>query len=407
MQTRLKIAFISFEYPPDTSGGGIGTYTKQVSSILREDNHAVFVFCGATKDSYEYEENGIMIYRINANSSHEFRNRILDTFKAKHHTIRFDVIESPDYGADGYFIKKEFPLLPYIVKLHTPTYLLREFNNHYKQYIYPKKYLTRIKSSIKKLLEHPVQNSYNYKQDIEYLNVNLADLIVSPSESLAKRISRQWKIKMEKIIIVPNPYISIKELLAIPLEYNSNRITFIGKLSFLKGIFDFIDAIPIVLKKNPSLQFRFIGEDSFSPEQDKTMSEYLISRNHQYKSNIEFTGKVRLDDIPKYLAETDVVVCNSLWENYPTVILEAMSAGRIVIGSKVGGIPEIIVHQKNGLLVGSKNAKDLAEKILWVYSNKLKVREIGHNAKSFIEQNSGSNVLAKKIIHSYQLAITK
>lgn len=405
MQAVLKIAFISYEYPPDTSGGGIGTYTKEVTAILRDNNNTVFIFCGTNKENYEYEENGLMIYRIKSGSTEEFRNSVLNTFRKKHKSIMFDVIESPDYGADGYFIKKEFPLLPYIVKLHTPTYLLREFNNHYRQYVYPKKYLTRIKSGIKKVLKIPVYNNYNYKQDIEYLNVNLADLIISPSVALAKRINRDWKIKLQKIIIVPNPFKPNTKLVTIPLTYDHNRITFIGKLSFLKGMFDFIDAIPMVLKKNPALQFRFIGEDSFSVEKDKTMRDYLVSRNQQYQGNIEFTGKVCLDDIPKYLAETDIVVCNSLWENYPTVVLEAMSAGRIVIGTKVGGIPEIIIHKKNGLLVSSKNAKDLVQKILWVYFNKLKVKDIGNNARRFVEQISDSNTLSEKIINSYQLTI--
>jgi glycosyltransferase involved in cell wall biosynthesis len=190
--------------------------------------------------------------------------------------------------------------------------------------------------------------------------------------------------------------------LSIPLEYNHNRITFIGKLSILKGAIDFITIIPIVLKNYPNMKFRFIGEDSYSPDSHITMKDFMLERLEKYKENIEFTGKVELVEIEKYLSETDILICNSLWENYPTVILEAMSAGRVVIGTKVGGIPEIIRHGKNALIVKSKSGRNIANEILKCYGDKRKMKILGENARSFIMQVSSNDKLFNQIINNYK-----
>jgi glycogen(starch) synthase len=393
----LNIAYISYEYPPDTSGGGIGTYTEQVATILASKGHKVSVFSGTTSDSYSKNLNGVFVYRIQAKNAEEFRIRVVNIFNSINKERSFDIIESPDYGADGYHIKLTNPELPYVIKLHTPTYIIKEYNNYYLQYILPKQFLTQLK--IKFWRRKKTDISIN---DIEFLNVQMADRVFSPSYELAQRIVKDWHIPFSRISIIPNPYQPNVMQLSIPLEYNHNRITFIGKLSILKGALDFITIIPIVLKKYPNMKFRFIGEDSYSPDDNLTMKGFILERLKKYKKNIEFTGKVELVEIEKYLSETDFLICNSLWENYPTVILEAMSAGRVVIGTKVGGIPEIIRHGKNALIVKSKSGRKIANEILKCYGDRRKMKILGGNARSFIMHVSSNDKLFNQIISNYK-----
>ncbi len=392
----LNIAYISYEYPPDTSGGGIGTYTDQVATMLVEQGHKVSVFCGTTSHSYTKKLNGISVYRIQAQNKEEFRIRVVNTFNAVHNERPFNLIESPDYGADGYHVKLTNPDLPYVVKLHTPTYIIKEYNNYYRQYILPKQLLHRIKNKLLRRGKTDISND-----DIEFLNVQLADIVFSPSYGLAKRIVQDWNFPFTRISVVPNPYQPSTMQLNIPLEYNHNRVTFIGKLSILKGAVDFVTIIPDVLIKMPQVRFRFVGDDSFSPDPNKTMKEYILDKCADYKYSLEFTGKVSLSDISTYLGQTDIVVCNSLWENYPTVILEAMSAGRVVIASNTGGIPEILKHNKNGILVTKGAGHKISKQILHCYKNIFQMKVIGQNARCYIKNNLSHNHLSDHIIENY------
>ncbi len=397
----MNIAFISYEYPPDTAGGGIGTYTQQVAELLAAADNTVYVFTATLKEDHQYISNAVNVFRINANSQEYFRIKIAATFAGMHANIHFNVVESPEYGADGYFVKKAFPDLPYIVKLHSPSYLIEEFNNYHRQYILPRNKWIAAKLFLKKLLNVKRLSFYNYKTDIEYQNVKLADRILSPSKGLAKKISTDWKIPFKKIGIVPNPYTAGNTVESMLADAPHNRVTFIGKLSVLKGMVDVTEALPIIFKKLPQLQFRFIGADGYSPNDNGSMKEYLLKKNFAFAKNIEVTGKVPLSEIPASIAETDIVLCTSLWENYPTVILEAMNAGKVVIATNVGGIPEIIINNKNGFLVPSKNPVALAKKIIEVYENKIfpKVQEA---AKNCAQQQHNSKALQELIIGEYK-----
>ena len=396
----LKIAYISYEFPPDTSGGGIGSYIQQVAKIMHSYSHDIAVFCGTNKDDYQYDDGGIKVYRVKAEGTESFRKNVVNCFAKIHKEVSFDLIEGPEYGADGYEIKKAFPQLPYVVKCHSPSYIIRQYNDFFGQYILPHQKMALAKIWVKQLFNLPYYPFYNKEKDLEYINVRSSNKIFSPSLGLAKKLSKDWKLNLASFSIVPNPYSPTSEMLSIPLEYKTNRITFLGKLSVLKGMIDIIKAIPLVLKKEPRLKFRFIGQDGFAAD-GSSMSEYLLKQCSEYKDNIEIFGKVPLDMIPQYLGETDVVLCTSLWENYPTVILEAFSAGRCVIATKVGGIPEIVKHNQNGLLVNKKEPENMAAEILRVFRDKDLMQQLGKEGRESIQTFSASTELYKAIVNSY------
>ncbi len=392
----IKIAFISYEYPPDTQGGGIGTYTKNITRVLVKNGFDVTVFCATPKVGYNYVENCIKIYRVNSTCVEEFRFNVLSLFKEIHQKSPFDIVESSDYGADGYYVKKEFIDICYVVKLHTPTFLINVYNNYGLQYIYFQNPFYRLKYFLSKFL------SKDYLCDIEYKNIALADHIQSPSKALAKVIHKWWKVDLKKITILPNPHYIFTKVPIKLLSYENRRITFIGKLSILKGLINFPEIIKNVHNKYPEIQFRFIGEDSFSSIPNVTMKQYLLSQSIESKKNIEFLGKVNHSDIEKYLRDTDILVCNSLWENYPMVLIEAMSLGRVIIATNTGGIPEIILNGKNGILVSVNSPKKMAKEIISCFSNIKKMKIIGQNAYDSYKKNYSSENLDKKITNYYK-----
>lgn len=76
-------------------------------------------------------------------------------------------------------------------------------------------------------------------------------------------------------------------------------------------------------------------------------------------------------------AACDCFVLPSLWEPFGIVVVEAMATGKPVIGTDIGGIPEIIEHDKNGFLVQPRDARALAERISFVLENPKAARKMG------------------------------
>jgi glycosyltransferase involved in cell wall biosynthesis len=91
------------------------------------------------------------------------------------------------------------------------------------------------------------------------------------------------------------------------------------------------------------------------------------ARQRVVADHVTFTGF--RDDLPALLARWDLFVLPSLWEGFGLVLLEAMAAGRPVVASRVGPIPEIVQHGETGLLVEPGQPGPLADALLKVLEN--------------------------------------
>ena len=124
----MKIAFISYEYPPDTAYGGIATYVDQAARMLSERGHYVEVFAGSERRAQSSDENGILTHRILEHDPAGFAEPAGRAFAERHRTIHFDVIEGPEYFADARGAIARVPDVPLVVKLHTPSRVLLRLN---------------------------------------------------------------------------------------------------------------------------------------------------------------------------------------------------------------------------------------------------------------------------------------
>lgn len=345
----MKIAYISYEFPPETAYGGIGTYTQQVSSLLAAKGHHIEVFsCSHAADQFNLElDTGVLLHRVRAANRKEFSKRLLDIFSERHRLQSFDLVESPEYGAEGIEVKKHFPQLTMVVKLHSPLFLINELNKKYE--------FKPLKVRLKKLLGIKKYSRYS---DPDYNLSVLANAVNSPSEALARQVKKRWALK--RIDIVPYIYIPSIDYSTVGELTLNKRITFIGKLNVLKGMIAITKVIPLVLRKHPDAVFQFVGRDGPGPNGKESMMEYMKTQLSYCLQSIEFRGFVSGQEIPSVLAETNIVALTSLWENYPFACLEAMSAGRPVVGSSSGGIKEMLEHGKGGFIVDPYDIKAIA-----------------------------------------------
>lgn len=401
----MKIALITFEYPRETHFGGIATYMFQLAEMLKNRGHIVEVFTATFSNSYFYIENGIRINRCKVDTRENFKDLVPLLFAARDNEIKFDIIESCEFGADALNIEK-VSRKPLVIKLHCPRFLISDINYRLskKKYLLILKQIARKVFPSKRFYYQPL--IYNYKKDDEYITVKKANLITVPSFQLREIVSKKWKLKKESIVVIPNPYEPSKELLSIKSKSSDYYITFVGRFEKLKGISIFEEVMASVFVKFPNIKFRFVGEIQNYPEKDILINEYYKIRFPSYFDRIEFTGKISNDQIYKCFEDTLLCMIPSYWENFPGVCLEAMSAGKVVIASKVGGLIDIIEHNIDGILV---NVDDVEGYLKYIEINiksfdfRLKM---GENARNKILRNYNTERIGSLIVNEYKKIIS-
>ncbi|MEM9922919.1 MAG: glycosyltransferase family 4 protein [Cyanobacteria bacterium P01_D01_bin.50] len=402
----MKIALISYEYPPDTAIGGIATYVSQIAKVLHNRGHHVEVFCGSPHRSGSQEENGIWVHRVMGKKGSDFSEYIGRVFAERHQSIQFDVVEGTEHSASARGAVAQVPDIPLIVRLHTPTFLVGKIN--FVELSLAGK-VRWVGGALRrgKIPTHFPQWKYDPTSDIERIHTLEADEIASPSKSLGNQLISTWSLPPQRVVNVPYPYVPSQELLDIPIETNTNVVTFIGRLEIRKGILSLAEAIPMILKQCPTTKFRFVGPVLPSPQPNLNMREYLEKKLKSYHKSLEFTGGVSPDRIPSFLAKTDICVFPSRWENFPNVCLEAMAAGRGVVGSSAGGMAQMLDGGRVGRLIPPKNSKKIAEAVIELLKNPQLRMQLGQAARDRVLSEYNLDRIGKLQEASYERAIER
>jgi glycosyltransferase involved in cell wall biosynthesis len=111
------------------------------------------------------------------------------------------------------------------------------------------------------------------------------------------------------------------------------------------------------------------------------MRQLLERRLRPHLGSIEFTGAVPRERIPEVLANTDVCVFPSRWENFPFVCLEAMAAARGIVGSSAGGMAEMLDGGRAGRLVPPWSPGRIAHAVLELLTDPILRTRLGNVAR--------------------------
>ena len=103
---------------------------------------------------------------------------------------------------------------------------------------------------------------------------------------------------------------------------------------------------------------------------------------------MKYLGTKTRPEISELLADARALVIPSVcYENQPMVVLEAFAAGVPVIGSRIGGIPELVAHEQRGLLVEPGSAFELVRAIKQLQSDPAKAKALGRAAREYVVRN--------------------
>ena len=122
--------------------------------------------------------------------------------------------------------------------------------------------------------------------------------------------------------------------------------------------------IPKVLEKEPNAIFRLVG-----PDNNKLWQTKLSKEHPGLLKNVYFLGEKRGEELDAEYRHCDIFIAPSRYESFGLIYAEAMSFAKPVIGTKIGGIPEVIDHEINGFLCENENPDDFSNKLLTLLAN--------------------------------------
>ena len=221
---------------------------------------------------------------------------------------------------------------------------------------------------------------------------DLVDVFISPSQFLKDKIVEMGFHR--DIYLLPN-FINIDE--PLPSDtHDSKTIVYFGRISQEKGLFTLISAM-----KGLRVQCKIIGTGPLTARLNSRIADEKIG-------NVILSGHKSGKELQNEINKSLCVVLPSEWyENNPRSVLETFALGKPVIGSRIGGIPELIADNRNGLTFEPGNPEDLREKILYMIKNPDKVRDMGKNARAFVEKNHAPEQYYQNLMELYKKAIRK
>lgn len=227
-------------------------------------------------------------------------------------------------------------------------------------------------------------------------------LIIVPSQVIGRHMIDSFGFPAENVRCIPR---------SVDLDrFNIRRqeeagqtphvITIVGRLTPLKGHAYFLKAMAKVVRSKPYIKVRIVGDAPRKKEFYRQELE-VLARHLGLAEHVEFLG--RRKDVPQIMASSDVVVMASIEpEAFGRVIIEAQAVGVPVVATQVGGIMEVIDHERTGLLVLPKDTDAMAQAVVRLLDDRTLARQIAANARCKLEENFTLEHMAGQTIRVYQ-----
>jgi len=246
-----------------------------------------------------------------------------------------------------------------------------------------------------------------YHHFIERLTAFMVDHYVAVSDQVKGHIIRRSHISDQKISIIYNG-VSVKNTDAFDkteflsragLKSDARIVMTAGRLHRQKGYDHLIHAMPIVQAAFPGVKLLIPGEG----EEENNLKK--LADSLELTEQVIFMGL--RSDVDRLLQCSEVFVLPSRWEGFPNVILEAMAAGKPVVATAVGGIPELVVQGVTGVLVPPQDTPALADAIKGLLSDEKRALAMGAAGRQRVQQCFSMDAMISKTEALYQELLTR
>jgi glycogen(starch) synthase len=400
----MNIAILSYEYPPETGFGGIGTYSYYHARALARLGHTVHVFAGSTQPGiFHSEHDGVRVTRVRkdgwlhralapARARHYFwfQNRV-ETAYAVHVAMRqaleherFDIVEAPECGADAAAISLLLNV-PIAVRFHSPARLIMD------TYDTPK--LDRTLTAF-----------------VEQIAIDRARVWTACSRFVADEVEARMGVA-GPVHVIPNGIdlelfdrdggVDVTTRFGLPRD--GLIVLFANRMEERKGIHLMGEIAVRVMQRHRHVHFVLAGRDLFGYVASRVLpmieAQGLVDRFH-------VLGGLGLVDVRALLKRSDIFLLPSMWENCPYSCIEAMAAGCGIVSSDCGGMPELVADGQNGLLARSGDAESFVRRLDELIEATGLRERLGAAARTTVERRLTDIDVARRIADLYRTTLS-
>jgi glycosyltransferase involved in cell wall biosynthesis len=384
----MKICMLTWEFPPRIVGG-IARHCNGLAKALASLGHDIHVFTLDFPGAPGYEEvEGVKVYRTVTELGHPnfltwallFNHFLEKRMGDVDREVKFDVLHAHDWlTATAGISFKHHTEKPLVTTIHS-TEIGRAQGLH---------------------------NPDSLAIDgIEWWAAYEANKVIVTSGSMKGELGDHFHVPWEKLEIIANG-ISLEKFQESSIDRQSIRgrygvgpneklVLCVGRLVPQKGIEHLVRAVPMIVGRFAEAKCVIVGEG--------WLRDYLehIARftGHQWK--IRFTGFIPDSDLVALMKSADVLVVPSIYEPFGIVALEGMAAGVPVVASQVGGLAEVVEHDRTGIFVYARNPQSIAWGVNRVLSDPGHAEWLTRNAKEGVQKAYSWEAIAKRTVEVYK-----
>ena len=402
----MKIALFTNEFPPNIYGGA-GVHIDFLSQELAKLG-TVEVRCFGNQEEHLKNMNVLGIQSSLTKMQDEtdphikmFHNLSKNVEMAQH-TMQADVIHCHTwYTHLGGIFSRELLQVPLILTTHS-----LETHRPWKV--------------------EQLGNGYFLSRWIEHHAYNTADGVIAVSQQMKTDVIEAYGIKPEKVTVIHNgidpefykPTFDNQLLSTYGINPNIPFVLFVGRITRQKGISQLISAAKYF---NDNCQIVLCAGAPDTLEIAKETEELIADLKAQRDGVILISEMLPREKIKVLYSHARVFACPSLYEPFGIINLEALSCETPVVGSAVGGIPEIIQEGKTGYLIALENVsrtdfnpkkpeafqKNFAEKINQLLDDENLAKQMGKAGRERVLEKFSWESIAKTTFNYYEEVITR
>lgn len=207
------------------------------------------------------------------------------------------------------------------------------------------------------------------------------------------QFQRRWLLDAgfpaERIYVVPN--IAEDAYETLELGHTGSYVSYVGRVSREKGV----DQLLAAARELPRTSFQAAGSCDHA--------SHLLD---DAPPNFHFLGFLDQKAVSRFLLESRfLVLCSTWFEGFPMVVAEAMMAGKAVVASRIGGIPELVEDQVTGLLFDPGDIGDLVDKIRYLWERPELCRQMGRAGREKALREYSPEKYYERLMAVYEKAI--
>lgn len=385
--TRLHVCVLSKECPPKDFGG-VGRYTYALASGLAQLGHVVHFITAGSENRVDFEH-GMWMHRlapwkrwVPELDAVPLQYNLYHVAAAYHEVRRIrarkpvDVVYAPLWLCEGLL-----PLLddrfPTVIGLQTAMKTIAHMHPSWSDSAHTTQLVA-----------------------LERAMLTRASHLHANSVAILEKVRAEYDIEGAGGFVVPLGVEDRRGQVTRRRNDDRVRVLFVSRLERRKGVDTLLEAAVRLLPELPHLEIVVVGKDTPNTELGETYRE-AFTRTHggdpAIAARVRFVGEASEADLYQWYADCDVFCVPSRYESFGLVYLEAMMFGVPIVATRVGGIPEVVQHERNGLLVEPEDPDALAAALRRVIVDGTLRAAYGRASRAIYEEHFTVPVMARGV----------